>query len=119
MLFYVLNRMIFVFVVLLFDGVKNNFSDIFVIYLIEIGEYVEVFQFFYEGLQKFGVKIFQDVLVEIIIFSYFDYLFVMFQLMFSGVVQVYGGFIFWFIGFCDELEMCFLCICGQIVDICF
>lgn len=43
MLFYVLNRMIFVFVVLLFDGVKNNFSDIFVIYLIEIGEYVEVF----------------------------------------------------------------------------
>ncbi|XP_024392232.1 probable fucosyltransferase 8 isoform X1 [Physcomitrium patens] len=119
MLPHVSNRTTSVFVASLFDGVKNNLSDTFATYPTETGEHVEVFQFSHEGLQKFGVKIFQDALAEIITLSYSDYLFVTPQSTFSGVAQAYGGLIPWFIGFRDELETRPPCTRGQTVDTCF
>lgn len=108
-----------VFIASLFEGLKNNLSVTYANYPTATGEHVDVVQVTHEGLQKFGVKIYQDALAEIIILSYSDYLFVTPQSTFSGVAQAYGGLVPWFIGFREDAELHPPCTRGQTVDICF
>jgi xyloglucan fucosyltransferase len=110
-----------VFVASLFEGVKDYLSKTYQQYTTANGERVEVVQLSHEGEQKYGVKIFQEALAEIVTLSFSDALFVTPQSTFSGVAQGYGGLVPWFIGF-RETEAGRVrapCTRGQTVDVCF
>lgn len=111
-------RVTSVFIGSLFEGLKTFLTETYLRNPTTTGDAVAVVQLSHEGEQRFGVKIDQEALAEVLVLSFSDYLFVTPISTFSGISQAYGGLRPWFIDF-RETDNAGACTRAQTVDVCF
>lgn len=111
-------RVTSVFIGSLFEGLKTFLIDTYLRNPTTTGDAVAVVQLSHQGEQRFGIKIDQEALAEVLVLSFSDYLFVTPISTFSGISQAYGGLRPWFIDF-RETDNAGACTRAQTVDVCF
>lgn len=112
-----LRRRSTVFIASLYDGLLKHLQSMYNKSSTLVDNHVRAVQLTHGEEQKSGLDEDRGALVEILLLSFSDDLFVTPASTFGGIAQVYGGLIPWFIDYDPSSNNS--CFHGQTVDICF